>query len=75
LVSAQGGTPVKINIAGDKKEELRAAIKEGLKSDIVVLSGGSSVGERDLLVDVIDMWGEILFHGVQVNQVNRRFSQ
>jgi len=46
LVSAQGGTPVKINIAGDKKEELRAAIKEGLKSDIVVLSGGSSVGER-----------------------------
>jgi molybdopterin biosynthesis enzyme len=37
-----------------------------LKSDIVVLSGGSSVGERDLLVDVIDMWGEILFHGVQV---------
>jgi len=31
-----------------------------------VLSGGSSVGERDLLVDVIDMWGEILFHGVQV---------
>jgi molybdenum cofactor synthesis domain-containing protein len=66
LVSAQGGTPVKINIAGDKKEELRAAIKEGLKSDIIVLSGGSSVGERDLLVDVIDMWGEILFHGVQV---------
>jgi molybdopterin molybdotransferase len=66
LVSASGGTPVKINIAGDKKEELRAAIKEGLKSDIIVLSGGSSVGERDLLVDVIDMWGEILFHGVQV---------
>jgi molybdenum cofactor synthesis domain-containing protein len=66
LVSTHGGTPVKINIAGDKKEELRAAIKEALKSDIIVLSGGSSVGERDLLVDVIDMWGEILFHGVQV---------
>jgi molybdenum cofactor synthesis domain-containing protein len=66
LVGAHGGTPVKINIAGDKKEELRAAIKEALKSDIIVLSGGSSVGERDLLVDVIDMWGEILFHGVQV---------
>ena len=55
-----------IAIAGDKPEELRATIKEALKSDIVVLSGGSSVGERDLLVDVIDMWGEILFHGVQV---------
>jgi molybdenum cofactor synthesis domain-containing protein len=66
LVSASGGVPVRIDIAGDKAEELRAAVKEALKSDIVVLSGGSSVGERDLLVDVIDMWGEILFHGVQV---------
>ena len=66
LVSTSGGTPVSIAIAGDKPEELRTTIKEALKSDIVVLSGGSSVGERDLLVDVIDMWGEILFHGVQV---------
>ena len=66
LVSSSGGTPVKISIAGDKPDELRATIKEALKSDIVVLSGGSSVGERDLLVDVLDMWGEILFHGVQV---------
>jgi molybdenum cofactor synthesis domain-containing protein len=66
LVSASGGIPIRIDIAGDKAEELRAAVKEALKSDIVVLSGGSSVGERDLLVDVIDMWGEILFHGVQV---------
>ena len=66
LVSASGGVPVRIDIAGDKAEELRTAVKEALKSDIVVLSGGSSVGERDLLVDVIDMWGEILFHGVQV---------
>jgi molybdenum cofactor synthesis domain-containing protein len=66
LVSASSGTPVKIGIAGDKVEELRAAVEEALKSDIVVLSGGSSVGERDLLVDVIEGWGEILFHGVQV---------
>jgi len=66
LVSASGGVPVNIAIAGDNPEELRATIKEALKSDIVVLSGGSSVGERDLLVDVIDTWGEILFHGVQV---------
>jgi molybdopterin molybdotransferase len=66
LVSSNGGIPVKIGIAGDKTEELRATIKEALKNDIVVLSGGSSVGERDLLVDVIEGWGEVLFHGVQV---------
>jgi molybdopterin molybdotransferase len=66
LVSINGGTPVRIGIAGDKAEELRATIKQALHSDIVVLSGGSSVGERDLLVDVIEGWGEVLFHGVQV---------
>jgi molybdenum cofactor synthesis domain-containing protein len=66
LVNVSGGTPVKIGIAGDETEELRTTIEEALKSDIVVLSGGSSVGERDLLVDVIEGWGEILFHGVQV---------
>ncbi len=66
LVITNGGIPVKIGIAGDKAEELRATIKEALKNDIVVLSGGSSVGERDLLVDVIEGWGEVLFHGVQV---------
>jgi molybdenum cofactor synthesis domain-containing protein len=66
LVTASGGIPVRIGISGDKAEELRAAIKEALKCDIAVLSGGSSVGERDLLVDVIEGWGEMLFHGVQV---------
>ena len=66
LVSAGGGTPVRIGIAGDNLEDLRTAMKAALKSDLVVLSGGSSVGERDLLVDVIEGWGEVLFHGVQV---------
>jgi molybdenum cofactor synthesis domain-containing protein len=66
VVIANGGKPVKIGIAGDNLEELRTTMKESLKSDLVVLSGGSSVGERDLLVDVIEGWGEVLFHGVQV---------
>jgi molybdopterin molybdotransferase len=47
-------------------EELKATIREALKYDMVVLSGGSSVGTRDLLVDVIEGWGHVLFHGVQV---------
>ena len=35
-------------------------------ADIVVVSGGSSVGERDLLVDVLRARGEIIFHGIAV---------
>jgi molybdenum cofactor synthesis domain-containing protein len=66
LVTANGGIPVRVGIAGDKLEELKAIIREALKCDLVVLSGGSSVGTRDLLVDVIEGWGQILFHGIQV---------
>jgi molybdopterin molybdotransferase len=66
VVSSNGGTPFKVGIAGDTIEELKKTINEALKYDLVVLSGGSSVGTRDLLVDVIEGWGHVLFHGVQV---------
>jgi molybdenum cofactor synthesis domain-containing protein len=66
VVKVNGGIPTRIGIAGDKAEDLKTMIKEALKNDILVFSGGSSVGEHDLLVEVIEGWGEILFHGVQV---------
>ena len=66
VVKANGGVPHRVGIAGDNLDELRATIAEALKSDLVVLSGGSSVGDRDLLVDVLQDWGEILFHGIQI---------
>jgi len=66
LVKDNGGIAVNIGISGDTKAALKKTIKEALQNDMVVLSGGSSVGERDLLVDVIEGWGEVLFHGVQV---------
>jgi molybdopterin biosynthesis enzyme len=34
--------------------------------DILVFSGGSSVGERDLILDVLKARGEVIFHGVAV---------
>jgi len=33
---------------------------------VLVFSGGSSVGERDLILDVIRRKGEIVFHGIAV---------
>ena len=33
---------------------------------MLVFSGGSSVGERDLIMDVLIKRGEVLFHGVAV---------
>jgi len=66
VVKANGGVPYRVGISGDDPDELKSTIEEALKSDLVVISGGSSVGERDLLVSVLQDWGEILFHGIQV---------
>ena len=52
--------------AQDTIEDLERAIDACLEDDVLVFSGGSSVGERDLILDVIGRRGEILFHGIAV---------
>jgi molybdopterin biosynthesis enzyme len=37
-----------------------------MAEDLLVFSGGSSVGHRDLIMDVIAAKGEVLFHGIAV---------
>jgi molybdenum cofactor synthesis domain-containing protein len=66
IVQENGGIPEIMNIVKDDMGALESAIKSSLSSDLIVLSGGSSVGERDVLVDVIERLGKVLFHGVQV---------
>jgi molybdenum cofactor synthesis domain-containing protein len=62
-----GGIPIVLGLVEDSMEALRTALEEALAmADVVVFTGGSSVGERDLLVDVFAEAGEVLFHGVQV---------
>ena len=50
----------------DEPKLLREGIEKALESDMVVLSGGSSVGERDLLAGILEEMGQVLFHGVQI---------
>jgi len=67
LVKECGGEVKVWGIVGDRREELEKALQEAIEeSDVVVFSGGSSVGERDLLEEVFGSVGEILFHGVQI---------
>jgi len=66
VITENGGIPVMIEKASDDREELSRALEEALNYDMVVFSGGSSVGTRDLLVDVIRERGEIIFHGVKI---------
>ena len=66
VVQGNGCLPVKFSIISDDPQEIKAAIEEALKADLVVISGGSSVGERDLLFGILQEWGEVLFHGIQI---------
>jgi len=54
------------DIVDDDADALAAAISADTDRDLVVTTGGSSVGERDLLPDVVGDLGEVLVHGVAV---------
>jgi molybdenum cofactor synthesis domain-containing protein len=66
VVAEHGGVPVPISTARDTLEALHTALDECLRHDLIVFSGGSSVGERDLILDVIRERGEVRFHGIAV---------
>jgi len=63
-VERWGGRATYREVVTDDRDALRAAIQRDLTKDVVVTTGGSSVGERDLLPEVVADLGEILFHGV-----------
>lgn len=59
--------PVNLGIVGDDRELMKKKILEGVeKSDIVIMSGGSSLGTEDLTRDVVQDLGEVLVHGIAV---------
>ena len=66
VVAEHGGVPVPYRIASDTIEDLSRSVDACLEQDILVFSGGSSVGERDLILDVVTAKGEMLFHGIAV---------
>jgi molybdenum cofactor synthesis domain-containing protein len=66
VVRESGGEPVALGRVPDRLAALKAAIRKAIAHDLVVFSGGSSVGEKDMIVDVLADLGEVKFHGVAV---------
>ena len=66
VVADNGGLAVAYPPAPDSLDALLSTLERCLVNDIVVFSGGSSVGERDLIRDAIAAKGRLLFHGVAV---------
>ena len=59
-----GGDPSYRDVVTDDSDALRAAIERDLDHELVVTTGGSSVGERDIVPEVVADLGEVFVHGV-----------
>lgn len=66
-VAALGGEAVALGTVVDRPEPLRAAVALGLAADILLLSGGVSAGDLDLVPDTFRRCGvEKIFHKVRL---------
>jgi molybdopterin molybdotransferase len=62
-----GGIPVDMGIARDEVEQLREKLEASLEHDLVLTSGGVSMGEYDLVKDVlIEMGMDVKFWKVAI---------
>lgn len=70
LVQTIGGIPVSFGIVRDNFDDLREKCLKALaQSDMVIISGGSSVGTRDFTIEVLSSLpnSEILVHGISIS--------
>lgn len=68
LVQRYGGTPLRLGIAQDKVDELKTRIQEALaaNADLLLTCAGVSVGDYDVVKDVLGAEGEISFWRVNM---------
>jgi molybdopterin molybdotransferase len=66
-VSLLGAEPIALGLAADKPEAIRALVMQGLAADVLVLSGGVSAGDLDLVPAIFARCGvEQVFHKVRL---------
>lgn len=67
LVAASGGEPVQLPIAPDETGRLTELVHEGLNADLLLLSGGVSMGKFDLVEQVLkELGAEFFFTGAMI---------
>ena len=69
LIAAAGGEPVDFGVLPDREPVIRAAMRRALRTaDAVLISGGSSVGTKDLTPAVVAAMpsARVLVHGIRI---------
>jgi molybdopterin molybdotransferase len=66
-IQQAGGDPVLLPIAPDEPRLLRQLIEQGLQSDLLLMTGGVSMGRYDLVEQVLaEMQAEFFFTGAKI---------
>jgi molybdopterin molybdotransferase len=66
-VVESGGDPVMLGIAEDEMEQTCGRIREGIRGDLLITTGGVSVGDRDCVKEaIVALGGEIKFWKVHM---------
>ncbi len=66
-IQQAGGEPVLLPVSPDEPRELRQRIEEGLRSDLLLMTGGVSMGRYDLVEQVLsEMLAEFFFTGALI---------
>lgn len=66
VIRANGCDALTLKIVDDRLEDLEQVVRNNSNCDVLVFSGGSSVGEKDIMLDVLERSGEVVFHGVAI---------
>ncbi|MHB1005855.1 MAG: molybdopterin molybdotransferase MoeA [Chloroflexota bacterium] len=61
-----GGVPMLLGIARDHKEDLASKIHQAMRADLLITSGGVSMGDFDVVKDVLAAEGEVTFWRVRM---------
>jgi len=67
MLAFYGAEPIDLGIVPDDVDVISERVSDGLAiSDAVIVTGGTSVGERDLVPEAISRIGEIVVHGLAI---------
>lgn len=66
-VEKWGGVPRSMEIVPDNPESLKKAVESNLDTDLILISGGTSVGKRDHAPEVLMSLGKLLVHGIGIS--------
>ena len=61
-----GGVPVLLGIARDRKDDLVDKVRQAMEADLLLTSGGVSMGDFDVVKDVLAAEGEVTFWRVRM---------